>query len=181
MQECMLFDAEHMIQEKRGIVAPLGMQSSDEIFAFYSSALSFPDYFGWNWDAFDECIHDLYWIDGTTMHIVHPDIPFENDLDERAIMLSALHEIKLYSRTRGKLSIHFKASDKREIQESLFRYYRAREYCNENRYLEYYKNRRRWKDDPDVALQIIDKGMAITYAKMGFLDESEIDVVKDVP
>ena len=104
MQECIFFDADQMIQERRGIVAPLGMQNSDEVFAFYCAALSFPEYFGWNWDAFDECIHDLYWIDGATIHIVHPDVPLKNDLDKRTIMLSSIHEMKFYSRTKDKLA-----------------------------------------------------------------------------
>ena len=33
MQKCLFFDAEQMMQEERGIVAPLGMQNSDEVLA----------------------------------------------------------------------------------------------------------------------------------------------------
>jgi len=33
-----------------------------ELFAKLSSSLQFPDYFGNNWDALDECLSDMEWI-----------------------------------------------------------------------------------------------------------------------
>ena len=173
MQECIFFDAEQMMRENRVVVAPMGMKSKDEIFSFYSSALSFPDYFGWNWDAFDECIHDISWLGGATLHIVHPDIPLANNLDERAILLSSLHEIKLYSRTNGRLAIHFKAFDKQEVQKAIVRYYEGRGYCGAKSSWKWLKGGKRRDEDPEMVLLNIDKEMAISYVKMGFLDESE--------
>lgn len=181
MQECIFFDADQMIQERRGIVAPLGMQNSDEVFAFYCAALSFPEYFGWNWDAFDECIHDLYWIDGATIHIVHPDVPLKNDLDKRTIMLSSIHEMKFYSRTKDKLAIHFKMSDKREVQESIVQFYKERGFFQENLLGKWFRTARNSVDNIEKTLNAIDKNMIATYVEMGFLDESELDVVKDIP
>lgn len=35
------------------------MSTVDELFREYVREFSFPEYFGWNWDAFDECMHDL--------------------------------------------------------------------------------------------------------------------------
>lgn len=34
----------------------------DALFAEFSKQLRFPDYFGKNWDAFDECISSLEWL-----------------------------------------------------------------------------------------------------------------------
>lgn len=167
MQECIFFDAEHMILDARGIVAPSGMRCREDVFAFYSSTLSFPDYFGWNWDAFDECIHDLSWLEGPMIHIVHPDIPLANDPKARAIMLSSIHDIKLYSRTNGKLSIHFTALDKQEILDVLVGYYKNRG--------SFGVSNAKWEcgNSSEELLKMIDKDRAISYAKMGFLKESE--------
>lgn len=37
------------------------IRSDLELFASISSAMSFPGYFGKNWDAFEECISDMSW------------------------------------------------------------------------------------------------------------------------
>lgn len=38
------------------------MKSLDDVFNEFSTAYQFPEYFGCNWDAFNECINDLDWI-----------------------------------------------------------------------------------------------------------------------
>jgi len=168
MEECVFFDAEQMIESGVGIVAPTGLKTSHDVFAFYSKALSFPDYFGWNWDAFDECIKDLSWIENGTVHIIHDEIPLKLDPHECAIFLSSIHEVKFHFRTKGKLAIHFRASDKHEILDALFRYYRELKYYHTNKYLEFYHSESRWNDDPEAALAAIDKGLAIMYRVTGF-------------
>ena len=39
------------------------MQTIEDLFYETSNKLLFPDYFGNNWDAFDECLNDLDWIE----------------------------------------------------------------------------------------------------------------------
>ena len=38
------------------------VESEQELFARIASEMRFPDYFGSNWDAFDECLRDLEWL-----------------------------------------------------------------------------------------------------------------------
>lgn len=40
------------------------------LFREFASALDFPDYFGSNWDAFEECMNDLEWIPGRSLLIL---------------------------------------------------------------------------------------------------------------
>lgn len=175
MRDCMLFDAEKLLQENFGVVAPKGIHNSDAVFAFYASTLSFPEYFGWNWDAFHDCITDLSWFDAAIIHVVHPDVPLVNDSRACIQLLCELHELKFYSRINGKLVVHFMSSDRKKIQEALFCHYRVLEHCNSNSYLEYYRDKKRWNDDAGGALKVIDKGLAIGYAELGLLDPMEIE------
>ena len=39
------------------------VQNELDLFSVISSTLKFPEYFGKNWDALDECLTDLDWLD----------------------------------------------------------------------------------------------------------------------
>ncbi|MFE9636185.1 barstar family protein [Streptomyces sp. NPDC006463] len=41
-----------------------GQDMPDEVSAFqyFSEVLKFPEYFGWNWNAFYDCVRDLEWL-----------------------------------------------------------------------------------------------------------------------
>ena len=174
MQENILFDADKMLESGVGIIAPADLNASHDVFAFYSKALAFPDYFGWNWDAFDECITDLSWLDDTTMDIIHDDIPLGLDLHSRVIFLRILHETKYYSNVNGKFRVHFKMAAKPIVQSILFKYYRERRYLHSNECLEYYHRKSRWNDPAEVALATIDKGLAQFYMEEGQLNPEDL-------
>ncbi|BBM27978.1 hypothetical protein OIPHN330_58790 (plasmid) [Citrobacter freundii] len=38
------------------------VRNADELLSVVSEAMQFPDYFGGNWDALDECLSDLDWL-----------------------------------------------------------------------------------------------------------------------
>ncbi|WP_235283968.1 barstar family protein [Methanosarcina sp. 2.H.T.1A.8] len=42
----------------------------DSLFSEFKQAFKFPDYFGYNWAAFDECLNDLDWIDAESYVLV---------------------------------------------------------------------------------------------------------------
>lgn len=45
-------------------------RSKSALFDAFARALKFPDYFGHNWDAFDECVNDLEWLEGAGYVVV---------------------------------------------------------------------------------------------------------------
>ena len=56
-----------------------GIERADTLFERVAEAMSFPSYFGGNWDALDECLRDLdAWIDaeGFVLVIDHADDPW---------------------------------------------------------------------------------------------------------
>ena len=53
-------------------------------------ALSFPDYYGQNWDALEECLHDLAGEGGLVLVIDHAAIPETADPEAWGILLDVL-------------------------------------------------------------------------------------------
>ena len=73
---------------------PRGIRSKRKLLAIYADKLRFPNYFGWNWDAFEECLSDLSWLpDGTCVAIIHEDLPFGSGGANRGIYLSVLSDV----------------------------------------------------------------------------------------
>lgn len=66
----LMYAAEH--QENAYVCHVKGTlcKSIDDFFREISSGMRFPHYFGWNWDAFDECITDLEWLKFSCLVIV---------------------------------------------------------------------------------------------------------------
>ncbi len=93
--------------EKNGVVSKLirgeNCTNSKELFKEFSSALQFPYYFGNNWNAFDECISDLYWIKsekGYILFIINSESLLEKDLD---IFLDTLKDASKFWRKKNKI------------------------------------------------------------------------------
>ena len=66
----------------------------DGFFQEISCSLRFPSYFGWNWDAFDDCMCDLEWLKFTKMLIVVDHFGFvfrDEPLKEKQVKLLSKH------------------------------------------------------------------------------------------
>ena len=51
--------------------------SKPALLAWYATALTFPEYFGHNWDALEECLQDLVWLPPGSILIHHPVLPLQ--------------------------------------------------------------------------------------------------------
>jgi hypothetical protein len=71
---------------------PVGIQNYSELFDVLGRILHFPDYFGRNWDALDECIRDFSWLPPGDVILAHKDIPLSGDRRSLATYLEVLHD-----------------------------------------------------------------------------------------
>ena len=68
---------------------PSGLVSRQKLFEALKLELRLPDYFGYNWNALDECLRDLSWIKQHRVVLLHEDLP-QLDAKEISIYLSVL-------------------------------------------------------------------------------------------
>jgi RNAse (barnase) inhibitor barstar len=71
---------------------PPGIKNEEALLDALSVALRFPDYFGRNWDALDECICDLSWLPPGDVVLVHKDLPLADNRGSLSIYLSILKD-----------------------------------------------------------------------------------------
>ncbi len=72
---------------------PTGITTKQVLMRQYVRSLKFPKYFGWNWDALDECLRDLSWLaDPKPIVVVHEGLPFRAGEDRRRIYLQLLRD-----------------------------------------------------------------------------------------
>ncbi len=67
-----------------------GIKSDLALFEDLYKILQFPDYFGCNWNALNECLCDFSWISGGDIVLVHADIPLVDDPSSLLVYLSLL-------------------------------------------------------------------------------------------
>lgn len=71
------FAAEARQHGKLVVWIPSTVRSKEKVLGLLSQCLRFPDYFGWNWDALEECLQDLSWLPANAqIVIVHEALPF---------------------------------------------------------------------------------------------------------
>ncbi|KKS44326.1 MAG: hypothetical protein A2986_00860 [Candidatus Jacksonbacteria bacterium RIFCSPLOWO2_01_FULL_44_13] len=61
------------------ILIPSDIKDKEDLFQVYSEKLLLPGYFGKNWDALDECIGDLNWLNYKRIILMHTDWPLYSD------------------------------------------------------------------------------------------------------
>jgi RNAse (barnase) inhibitor barstar len=69
------------------------IKNKRKLFKTFAEALHFPDYFGYNWDAFDECINDLSWIKADAYILILKNIKLLNiGYSDTKILLDTLKD-----------------------------------------------------------------------------------------
>jgi hypothetical protein len=73
-------------------VVPANIVRKQDLIATLDKQLSFPDYFGGNWDAFNECLRDLSWLPTGPVVLLHADVPLVNDVPNARTYLAILSD-----------------------------------------------------------------------------------------
>lgn len=77
------------VSDARVVRIPAGLLRKRDLLAVLARRLDFPGYFGWNWDALEECLRDLAWIEHPRrILLIHEGLPFQPDWNNRATYLS---------------------------------------------------------------------------------------------
>ena len=85
--------ADFDVANARVVRIPAGLLRKRELLTVLARALDFPGYFGWNWDALEECLTSLDWlIDSHRIVLIHEGLPFQPDWENRATYLSILKD-----------------------------------------------------------------------------------------
>ena len=69
-----------------------GIQNKADLLAALAESLRFPEYFGGNWDALQECIRDLSWLPAGSVVLKHHDLPLDADPSGVKTYLSILKD-----------------------------------------------------------------------------------------
>jgi RNAse (barnase) inhibitor barstar len=71
---------------------PARLTSKKALLATLAAQLRFPDYFGENWDALEECLSDLSWLPVGPVIVIHADLPLINDIRNAKIYVVILRD-----------------------------------------------------------------------------------------
>lgn len=69
-----------------------GLRDPHDLFEELAEQLRFPDYFGANWNALEECIRDLSWLPDGPVVLKHADLPLAGDIVSQETYLSILSD-----------------------------------------------------------------------------------------
>jgi len=97
---------------------PAEILSKSMLLTALGSGLRFPDYYGTNWDALEECIRDLSWLPDHEIILYHVDLPLIDDPAAVKIYLSVLMDAihKWSSESTHRLKVYFPSRIQTEVE-----------------------------------------------------------------
>lgn len=72
---------------------PAKIYDKESLLLWYENELKFPNGFGRNWDALEECLHDLSWIEDRVVVLYHKNIPLDGHENDQRIYISILANV----------------------------------------------------------------------------------------
>lgn len=102
------------------LIDGLKCSSKEECLARMSTALRFPSYFGSNWDALEECLCDLEWLDKSGLMVVFQDadLMLRTQESDWSILLRILRNAASYWMKQRSTTGHLKQRSFRVVFQS---------------------------------------------------------------
>ncbi len=108
-------------------IIPSELNSKEELMLAYENAIK-PPYFGRNWDALNEILHDFNWINQSEVIIAHEGLPNKLDEEDLKLLLDVLsNAVQIFKDgprqgfelpdNKHKLTVIFPSKDKPKIEE----------------------------------------------------------------
>ena len=91
-------------------------QGKQELLTRFAQGLSFPDYFGRNWDALIDCLSDLTWCSASELIVDHGSLPQLSEIDLKLYLRSlAAAAARRTAEMRPRLRLVFREKDRETI------------------------------------------------------------------
>jgi RNAse (barnase) inhibitor barstar len=99
---------------------PRGIRSKNDLLSALSEKLDFPEYFGFNWNALEDCLTDFSWIAEHKIILIHQELPELAD-QELTIYFAILRDSVLDWKKgeAHRLKVVFAESDQCKVRELL--------------------------------------------------------------
>jgi RNAse (barnase) inhibitor barstar len=72
------------------------IKNPKQLFDFIDKSMQLPEYFGFNWDALDECLADLYWSKEKKFVLIHRTIPFKDNIESIRLYVDTIKYANKY-------------------------------------------------------------------------------------